>query len=224
MDDEIAKWANENKKTIAREYIRNSDFKSKDNPTGIFMAGLPGAGKTEFTVELIKYIADAPLRIDMDEIAKEIEGYKPQIAARFRKGASTILGKIYDETVKKKIDFVLDGTFSHSRALENIQRAIDHNYKVKIYYIHQSPEVAWQFTKDRELIEHRGIDRQGFIETYIKLHQNLIDLCKDYKDVTISLIVKDYENKEGRRVEDVKNLFDELPEFLNAEQLESVLK
>ena len=38
------------------------------------MAGLPGAGKTEFTKELLKDIADKPLRIDMDEIACLIEG------------------------------------------------------------------------------------------------------------------------------------------------------
>jgi len=48
-------------------------------------------------------------------------------------------------------------------------------------------------------------------------------LCKDYKNVTISLIVKDAQNKEGRRVEDTKDLFKELPAFLSKEELESVL-
>jgi UDP-N-acetylglucosamine kinase len=118
---------------------------------------------------------------------------------------------------------VFDGTFSQARALENLDRALHHGYTVKVYYIHQEPELAWQFTKDRELTEHRAIDKVGFIETYTKLEQNLQILCKDYKNVTISLIVKDAQNKEGRRVEDTKDLFKELPAFLSKEELESVL-
>ena len=216
-------WANKNKKRIAREFIRQTSFQSKESPTGIFTAGLPGAGKTEFTVELLKDIADKPLRIDMDEIAGLIDDYKPEIADKFRAGASGILAKIYDEIIKHKIDFVFDGTFAQARALENLDRALHHGYTVKIYYIHQLPEIAWQFTKDRELVEHRAIDRKGFIETYLNLQQNLEKLCSSYKNVTISLIVKDPQNKEGRRAEDVKDLFSELPAFLTEEQLESVI-
>ena len=135
-------WANKNKKLIAREFIRKIDFVASDTPAGIFTAGLPGAGKTEFTVELLKGIANKPLRIDMDEIAQLIEGYKPEIADKFRSGASAILSRIYDEIVKHKIDFVFDGTFSQARALENLDRALHHGYTVKVYYIHQVPELA----------------------------------------------------------------------------------
>jgi UDP-N-acetylglucosamine kinase len=216
-------WANKYKKRIAREFIRETDFTKSEIPAGIFTAGLPGAGKTEFTVELLKGISTKPVRIDMDEIAQLVEGYRPEIADKFRAGASNILGKIYDEVIKSKIDFVFDGTFSHGRSLENVERALHHGYTVKVYYVHQEPLVAWKFTQDREVLEHRAIDKAGFIETYIKLEQNLRNLCKNYKDVTISLIVKDAQNKEGRRVENVENLFDEIPDFLTREQLESVL-
>lgn len=216
-------WANKNKKRIAREFIRQTNLTKKDIPTGIFTAGLPGVGKTEFTVELLKDVTDKPLRIDMDYIASLIDDYKPEIADKFRGGASAILARIYDEIIKHKIDFVFDGTFSQPRALENLNRALHHGYVVKIYYIYQSPDIAWQFTKDRELIEHRAIDRKGFIDTYLKLLQNLRYLCDNYKNVTISLIVKDAENRVGRRVENVENLFDELPEFLTEAELESVI-
>lgn len=216
-------WANKYKKQIAREFIRKTDFVSSENPAGIFTAGLPGAGKTEFTVELIKGIVNKPLRVDMDEIAQLIEGYRPEMADKFRGGASIILSKIYDEVIKNKLDFVLDGTFSHSRALENLDRALHHGYTVKVYYIHQEPAIAWQFTKDRELVEHRAIDKAGFIETYLRLEQNLHKLCSDYNNVTISLIVKDAQNKVGRSIEDTKDLFNELPPFLSKSQLESML-
>src|SRR5262245_42335918 len=88
---DYTEWVRKNKKKIAREFIRRINFEPSDNPTGIFTAGLPGAGKTEFTVELLKDIIDKPLRIDMDEIATLIEGYKPEIADKFRGGASMIL-------------------------------------------------------------------------------------------------------------------------------------
>jgi len=216
-------WANKNKKRIAREFIRRTDFMPKDNPAGIFTAGLPGAGKTEFTKNLLEEIVDKPVRIDMDEIAELIEGYKPEIADKFRGGASAILARIYDEVVKNKIDFVFDGTFSQERAIQNLERAIKHNYTVKVYYIHQNPVVAWKFTQDRELVEHRAISKEGFIESYLNLKRNLEALCKDYKDVTISLIVKDKHNKEGRRVENVQDLFKELPDFLSGSELRNVI-
>jgi len=221
---DYAEWAQKNKKQIAREFVRKIDHESTDEPSGIFMAGLPGVGKTEFTVELIKSFDPEPLRIDMDEIAQLIQGYRPEIADKFRGGASIIMSRIYDEVVKKKIDFVFDGTFSSPGADANLSRALDHGYKVKVYYIHQAPQVAWQFTKDREVVEHRAIDKEGFIATYFKLQENLKLLCKNYKSVTISLIIKDEKNRVGMRKENIDaQLFDELPEFLTETQLRAVI-
>lgn len=220
---DIEAWARANKKKIAREFIRKTNFQPSEEPVGIFTAGLPGAGKTEFTVELLKDITNKPLRIDMDEIAASMEGYNPKIANKFRAGATIILEKIYDLAVVAKLDFVFDGTFAHAKAIPNLQRAISHGYKVKIYYIHQDPKIAWKFTQDRELVEHRSIEKQGFIDTYKSLQGNLHALCDKYKNVTISLIVKDAENKIGRRIEDVQDLFDELPTFLTDEEIASAI-
>jgi len=221
MDD--LTWASQHKKRIAREFIRETDFQPSDTPTGVFTAGLPGAGKTEFTIELLKDIANKPLRIDMDEIAKLIEGYKPEIADKFRAGASSILARIYDEVIKNKLDFVFDGTFAHGRALENVDRALRHGYTIKLYYIHQEPAIAWKFTQDRELVEHRAIDKTGFIDSYTRLHRNLESLQNSHKDVTISVIIKDENNKVGDRKENVDNLFEVLPPFLSQTELESVI-
>jgi predicted AAA+ superfamily ATPase len=149
---EPQEWARINKKKIAREFIRKIGYEASESPAAIFTAGLPGAGKTEFTKELLKDISDQALRIDMDEIASLIEGYNPKTADLFRGGASIILDKIYDEVLKAKLDFVMDGTLSHPKALDNINRALDKGYMAKIYFIHQDPVIAWQFTMDRELV------------------------------------------------------------------------
>ena len=128
---DYAEWANKKKKLIAREFVRKIDYEPTEEPSSIFMAGLPGAGKTEFTVELIKSFDPEPLRIDMDEIAQMIEGYRSEIADKFRGGASIIMSKIYDEIVKKKIDFVFDGTFSSAGADKNLSRALDMATKLR---------------------------------------------------------------------------------------------
>lgn len=217
-------WAKDNKKRIAREFIRNIDHQTSNYPAAIFTAGLPGAGKTEFTVELLKGIDPKPLRIDMDAIAQLIDGYNPKIADKFRGGASIILSRIYDEVIKNKINFVFDGTFSSDGAIKNLKRALIHGYKVKVYYIHQIPEIAWQFTKDRELIERRSIEIEGFKATYFKLQDNLRQLCNNHKDVTISLVIKDSKNKVGRLIENVDDqLFEKLPGFLTEEELNTVI-
>jgi UDP-N-acetylglucosamine kinase len=220
---DIEAWARANKKAIAREFIRQTQFESWDNPAGIFTAGLPGAGKTEFTKELLKGVINSPLRIDMDEIAAMIEGYRPKIADKFKAGATIILERIYDEVIKHKVDFVLDGTFSHPKATQNVERAISAGYKTKLYYIHQIPEIAWKFTQDRELVERRAITRDGFIETYLKLQENLKKLQEVNKNVTISVVLKDEQNHVGKTFEAVNNIFEVVPKFLTESEIKAVI-
>ena len=217
-------WARKNKKNIAREFIRKIDRLPSKHPSGIFTAGLPGAGKTEFTKELIKEISGTePLRIDMDEIACLIEGYSPKKANLFRLGASVILAKIYDLTIKTKLDFIFDGTFGHEHAMENLERAIHAGYTVKLYFIYQEPEIAWKFTSDRELTEFRSIDREGFLETYNQLYLNISKLRSQHKDVTVSVIIKTTDNKVGQRVENVEDILKVIPRKLSQQELENVI-
>jgi len=184
---------------------------------------LPGAGKTEFTKELLKDITDKPLRIDMDEIACLISGYSPKTADRFRAGASIILEKIYDEILKAKLDFVMDGTLSHAKALGNITRALEKGYAVKVYFIYQKPEIAWQFTKDRELVEHRSIDRDGFMRTYRNVYENMENLQSQDKGVTVSVILKDENNRVGKQYEDIGDIYAIVPKPLAPDELSRVI-
>ncbi len=200
-------WVRNNKKKIAREILQRIALEPHVNPSGIFTAGLPGSGKTEFTTELIQELAVKPLRIDMDELASLIEGYRPQLADMFRKGASSILTELYTKVLREHGDFVFDGTLAHDRALLNIQRAIKRGYTIKVYYIHQDPVVAWQFTKDRELVERRGIKKEGFIESYLGLYKNLRILQASSLPLTISVVVKDANNKVIARHENVADIF-----------------
>lgn len=45
------------------------------HPVSLFMAGSPGAGKTEISKRLIEKFSNKPVRIDADEIRELIPGY-----------------------------------------------------------------------------------------------------------------------------------------------------
>ena len=106
------------------------------------MAGMPGAGKTEFARRLIPQLTTTPIHIDMDEIAEHIENYKPKIAHLFRRGATVILERLYDKSIDRGLDILMDGTFSSNKAIQNIERALSHGCKVRIYFISPVPLTA----------------------------------------------------------------------------------
>ncbi len=102
---DIKKYPDITKKEFVTKFIEEFGAKSMLNPGAIFMAGLPGAGKTEFSKELIKNISGPKaIRIDMDEIASKIKGYRPEIADQYREPATKLLNSIYDETLKNHLN------------------------------------------------------------------------------------------------------------------------
>lgn len=224
MSNDIDQWVKDNKKRIAREFVRRIDLSRSERPVGIITAGLPGAGKTEFTQELLKQTLGHPLRIDMDEIATLIEGYRPEIADKFRIGASAIMNRIFDEALKTNIDFVLDGTFAGSQSVRNVERAINHGYTIKLYYIYQHPKIAWDFTQAREKVEYRSIDKVGFMDTYFRLHENL-RLLENYKErITTSLILKNVDNRVGNVMENVPDILQSIPRLMTRIELDNALQ
>lgn len=205
-------WARQNKTTFVNKIITQSGALPHDEPAAFFMAGLPGAGKTEFTKNLIKENNLKVVRIDMDEIAERIDLYDPLQADAFRPAATDLLNRLYDKVLQRKVDFMMDGTFRSNNSLSNIDRALRKGCAVKVLYIHQEPTVAWSFTQDREKIEKRAIDRDKFIQSYFDIHANIHRLSRvDYKNVTIDLVVKDSSNKVGAwhknvSIEDIDSL------------------
>ncbi len=198
--DAIIKWAREHKKELAEELIRSSGAQKSEQPAAIFMAGLPGSGKTEVSKGLIKSSGLKVVRLDMDEIAMKFEGYEAQKADEFRRGASMVLTEVFDKVIKSKYNFIMDGTFGGSMALQNIERTLKRGYDVKVVYVQQNPQVAWKYTRAREKVEHRAIELDGFVDSYFRTVRNLSGLSK-FSDVTMDVIIKDERNgvKEWRR-------------------------
>jgi len=205
------KWAKQNKKSLVAKIVGEAKQSSnKAQPIAVFAAGIPGAGKTEFLDKLLEGI-DNIVRIDMDEVVKLFEDYSPDRYYEFR-GAANI---IVDETViycrHNRLDFVLDGTFGSGRAVDNIRNALKRHH-VTIFYVYKDPTVAWQHTKDRQLVTKRGVDNNGFIESCINVPNNLREVRDKFGDkVSIMLIQKDRKNNTFQLTKD-SSIIDDLLE------------
>jgi len=71
-------FARANKKAIAKRFTDVARFTPEDEPVSVFMAGSPGAGKTEASIELLVMVEESGveiLRIDPDELRYEFPDY-----------------------------------------------------------------------------------------------------------------------------------------------------
>ena len=149
---QLHRWLQQNKQRVADTIIRNSYAERHEQHSAFFMAGLPGVGKTEYTKNFIKATGLKIVRLDMDEIATMVPEYTPKTADKYRGIASAILSRTVDLTLKRELDFIMDGTFGSQGAVNDLERAVKHGYQVKIIYLFQDPKIAWNFVKAREKI------------------------------------------------------------------------
>ena len=205
-----------NKREFINKMIEECGAEPEAEPAAIFMAGLPGSGKTEISKNLIDDFGVNLLRIDMDEIAEKLPGYKPEKADEFRKPATTLLSECLKYALHHKISFLMDGTFGGGQALKNIERSLNHGFKVKIVYALQDSKVAWDFTVAREKVEHRAIKFDGFVEAYYKTINNIKKVSEEFGDlIMIDIAIKTKENKVGEWLRDVKA--DRIDSLVNVE-------
>ena len=121
------------KELIAR-FVGSTQPVSK--PISIFMAGSPGAGKTEFSTHLIGEILgaeDTIVRIDPDEIRKWLPQYEAGKAELMQGAVATAVNKLHDYVKSKSYSFLLDGTFSkYEQAITSVQQSLDKRRPVLI--------------------------------------------------------------------------------------------
>ena len=136
IEEEALAFAREHKKEIARRLTDPNRFIPEDDPVSVFMAGSPGAGKTEASIELLAAVeADGAeiLRIDPDDLRYEFPNYEGGNSWLFHKAVSVLVEKIHDMALKQKQSFLLDGTLSnYEKAEQNIARSLKKGRVVQI--------------------------------------------------------------------------------------------
>ncbi|MEK9159327.1 MAG: zeta toxin family protein [Patescibacteria group bacterium] len=124
VSDSARQYVVEHKKEIIEKFAGKIQPVSKEEtPLAIFMAGSPGAGKTEFSKSFIKglpKLSGKILRIDADEVREMLPRnlYNGKNSHLVQGAASKGVDKLVDHAIGNNKNFILDGTFtSHKKRL-----------------------------------------------------------------------------------------------------------
>lgn len=225
--DRAWEFAKANRKNIAKEFTDESKFPSERDPVSVFMAGSPGAGKTEASKALIKRFssgASLVMRIDPDEFREKLPGYNGSNSWLFQSATIKIVEKVVDQAMSKQQSFLLDGTLSSWPVAErNIKRSLDKGRYVLILYVYQKPDLAWRFVQAREKREGRRILPETFIEQYFGARQVVNHLKQQFgKSIQVDLLQKNIGGPEVFK-ENVSQIDSYIPEKYSHADLERIL-
>ena len=188
-------YAKKHRTEIARRLTNPAIFVPEANPVSVFMAGSPGAGKTEASIELLKLKgADGAkvLRIDPDELREELPGYTGENAWLFQRAVIPVVERVHDLALDQRQSFLLDGTLSsYNVAEKNIQRSLKRGRTVQILYVYQEPQQAWKFVQAREAAEGRRIQAEDFVRQYFAAREVVNRLKVEFgKRIQVDLLMK----------------------------------
>ncbi|EPJ87326.1 zeta toxin family protein [Pseudomonas sp. CFII68] len=204
-------FARVNRASLARHIADAAVYLSEEVPFTVFMAGSPGAGKTEIAKAMaddldernLSLYSKRVLRIDPDDFRSLIPGYDGSNSYLFQRAVTKILEKVLDRAFKRRLSFILDGTMANlGVAKRNIDRVLGSGRKAQIMYVYQRPELAWQFVQAREVTEGRNIPLQEFARQFVAARCNVIELKRIYgSQIHIDLLIKDFDGDDGQQVE-----------------------
>lgn len=120
-EDEAKKWAKDksNQEKFLKTFFK--DYPPHKKQLAFFMAGIPGAGETEFAENTINKVKPKLIPIEHDKLIEYIPDYKPKDYYNYRKAGSILVTRLLDECLKSGYSFIFDGTLSHEHGYRNIQ-------------------------------------------------------------------------------------------------------
>ena len=217
-------WIKKHKKDLFLKFADISLYEQDPYPTTVFMAGSPGAGKTEFSRRLAELFKQKPVIIDADEIRKIIPGYVGKKAYLFQKAATKGVNFLYDYVCKNRLNVIIDGTFAYADPIENIKRSLKHNRNIEIYFLYQDPVISLKFTKIREKKEFRNVPRDVFINAYVKSIENAATVKKKFgARIKLNLVIKDFTDGLQTLKLNITVLEKLLPKLYTGEELTQIL-
>jgi predicted ABC-type ATPase len=174
-EQEAIEFARGHKKEIATRLTDTNKYLPESEPVSVFMAGSPGAGKTEASIELLaRFPSQLIVRIDPDELRTEFPEYMGTNAWLFQKAVSILVDSIHDRVLTQEQSFILDGTLAnYDLAKKNMERSLKRGRTVQLIYVYQHPKLAWGFVQAREAAEGRRIRPEHFIDQYFAARESL---------------------------------------------------
>ncbi len=225
LSEEAFTWLKGQKALLVEQFASEIKYVPDESPTTLFMAGSPGAGKTEVSKRLMEKFNEQPVRIDADEIRALCPGYNGSNAHVFQKAANKGVNILYDHILSKGLNTILDGTFAYGGAMDNVGRSLKKDRKVELFYVYQNPKQAWEFTKKREKIEHRRVSKEVFVSAFIKSRENVNETKKMYGDrIEINIMIKNFKKGLEKLHLNVENIDHYISHRYSADDLSVLLK
>jgi len=230
MNDETIRenaiaFAKKHRTAIAKAFTDPNIYPAEAEPVSVFMAGSPGAGKTEASIELLDHIAvagDRPvLRIDPDELRSQFSGYTGDNSWLFQFAVSLLVERIHDRALKNRQSFLLDGTLSHLEvARKNIHRSLNKGRFVQVLYVYQYPQLAWDFVQKRERVEGRRIRPETFVEQYFGARSVVNQLKQEFgKRIQVDLLMKNLDGSHRLYEKNIERIDKHVPEIYSRDEL-----
>lgn len=228
IEEEALAYAKKHRNEIARGLTDPAIFVPEDYPVSVFMAGSPGAGKTEASKELIlALVADGVrvLRIDPDELREKFPGYTGDNAWLFQRAVIPIVERIHDLALEQKQSFLLDGTLaSYKVAEKNIERSLKRGRTVQILYVYQEPAQAWKFVQAREAAEGRRVQPDDFLRQYFSAREVVNNLKSKFgKAISVDLLMKNNDGSNQFYRAGVDQIDNHIPEKYSASDVRRIL-
>ncbi|QAX83881.1 Zeta toxin [Pseudomonas sp. DTU12.3] len=190
-------FAKVNRTRIARDLACLNRYPRDEDPVSVFMAGSPGAGKTEVSKSFIKLMeaqGTSALRIDPDDFRDFFPEYSGSNSSLFQRSVTTIVERTIDLVHQQRQSFLLDGTLANFNvARRNIQRSLNKkNRSAQIIYVYQRPELAWEFVLAREETEGRNIPCHEFVRQFYASKASVCELKREWgQALQVDVIIKD---------------------------------
>ena len=191
--DKSISYVKKNKRELLEKFANDEVCLPEDEPFTLFMAGSPGAGKTEYSKTWLQNSGFLAVRIDADEVRKWIPTYTGDNSDQVQGAAALGVQKIYDYVLDKNKSAIMDTTFiPYNIAEENVCRSLKRGRHVEIHYLFQDPFLAWDFTKKRELVEGRKVPKEAFVASLFEARENVKKIKGKYPVVQVTFVVNDF--------------------------------
>ncbi|MDO8598772.1 MAG: zeta toxin family protein [bacterium] len=230
LSQEALAYIKREKRQLLTRFVDPDVHKPSEHPVTLFMAGSPGAGKTEISKRLVEselFAGNQPVRIDADDIRAIFPGYTGNNSHVFQAACSVGVSMLYFACLKKRLNVIMDATFAYARALENVQLSLNKQRNVELHYLYQDPRIAWEFTQKREATEGRRVSLEVFIEAFLGARHNIVQSYEHFGNrITVNVLLRNFHTGSDSFHQHVteESLDTLVPTIYTASELNTILK